>query len=61
MEFNKISDLEFEGIDRKDHPKYVDAFVSGASYDGEEMTDKQLDELNDNSDLVHELLIDYLN
>jgi hypothetical protein len=61
MEYSKISDLEFEGINHGDYPKYVDAFVSGASYDGKEMTEKQLDELNNNSDLVHELLTDYLN
>lgn len=56
MDFEKIENVTFEGVDYNDYPDFVDAFVSYAEYDGEIMTDDQLDELND-SDEKYELLI----
>jgi hypothetical protein len=60
--FNKklIDNIEVEGIDHRDYPEYVDAFVSSADYDGVEMTDEQLDELNEDYELVSELVWEYL-
>lgn len=55
-----ITDILFNGIDHKDSPDYSDAFITSASLNGEQMTDYELDLLNENSDLVHELLTDYL-
>lgn len=52
-----ISDVEFDGIDYRDAPDFCDAYVVSANYDGNEMTDEQLDELNDNGYLVHDLLM----
>ena len=48
MDVTKISNIEIEGIDHTDHPDYCDAFISSADLDGVEMTDKQLDDLNNN-------------
>jgi hypothetical protein len=61
-EFNKklIDNIEVEGIDHRDYPEYVDAFISSADYDGVEMTDEQLDELNEDYELVSELVWEYL-
>ena len=40
--------LEVEGIDPKDRPDFVDAFISNAEFDdGEKLSDKQIDQLND--------------
>ena len=60
--FNKklIDNIEVEGIDHRDYPEYVDAFISSADYDGVEMTDEQLDKLNEDYELVSELVWEYL-
>lgn len=47
--------MEFDGIDFRDYPDFVDAYVYAADYDGEPMTDEQLDYLNDaHYDFVNE-------
>ena len=60
MDLQNVSNLEFDGIDHKDHPDYSDAYIASADYEGQPMTDEQLDELNDNRDFVYECLMDYL-
>jgi hypothetical protein len=57
---SKIDNIVFEGIDHNDYPDYVDAFIVSADYDGKPMDDIQLDELNEDSEFVHEKLFDYL-
>jgi len=44
------------GVDRWDHPDYCDAFIDSADYNGKPMTDEELDELNEDYELVHELV-----
>lgn len=60
MDTTKINNIEFEGIDYKDAPDFCDAFISSADYDGKEMTEEQLEVINENSDFVHEELYNYL-
>jgi hypothetical protein len=60
MDFEKITNPEWEGIDHRDYPDYCDAFCTYAEIDGEPLTDEQLDELND-SDFRYELLIETMN
>lgn len=60
LDYNKIRSIEFEGIDHKDAPDYCDAYIVYAEYDGEPMSDEQIEELNDDSDFVYERLMDYL-
>lgn len=55
-----ITNIEFEGIDYKDSPDFVDAYISYAEKDGVEMTDEELEELNNDSDFVHTELLNYL-
>lgn len=54
FDFNKFSDIVFE--DLHDGPDFPDAYISHALYDGEEMTEEELDVIND-SELVYDLLI----
>lgn len=54
--YNILDNIELDGIDHNDHPKYCDAFISSADYNGETMTDDQLDSLNEDSELIHELV-----
>jgi len=60
LDYSKISDVEIDGIDHRDAPDYVDAFISSASYDGRPMTDEELDELNSDSDFVYSCVDDRL-
>tara|TARA_R110000823_G_scaffold121818_2_gene246931 strand:+ start:1740 stop:1925 length:186 start_codon:yes stop_codon:yes gene_type:complete len=54
MDYKKIDNIEIDGIDTSDYPDFCDAFIASADYNGVKMTDKQLDELNENLDFVHQ-------
>jgi len=55
LDLNKVENLEFDGVDFADYPDFVDAFLVTADYDGKEMTEEQIDYLNDEySDWVYE-------
>jgi hypothetical protein len=60
MDYKKIDNIEVDGIDTKDYPDFCDAFISSADYDGVEMTDEQLDVLNEDSDFVYECVQNHL-
>jgi hypothetical protein len=48
MELNgkKIGDVEIDGVDTKDYPDFCDAHFASATFeDGTELTDGELDEL----------------
>jgi len=54
MDIKKITNIEIDGIDWKDAHDFCDAFISSADYNDVPMTDKQLDEINRNSDFVYD-------
>jgi hypothetical protein len=54
MDYTKIENVEVDGIDNNDYPDFCDAFIASADYNGEPMTDDQLDKLNDDGDFIHE-------
>jgi hypothetical protein len=56
FDFDKITNVVLDGIYHWDYPDYCDAFIDSADYDGKEMTDEQLDELNEDYELIHELV-----
>lgn len=59
LDFKKIDNLEFDGIDFSDYPDFVDAYLVSADYDGEEMTEEQIDYINDEyRDFVYEKVYD---
>lgn len=61
IDINKVDNLEVDGIDTRDYPDFVDAFISYAEIDGEPLTDEQLYELkNEYPDLVYDLVINKL-
>jgi len=60
FDFNKITNVSLDGLDHGDYPDYCDAFIDSADYDGKKMTDKQLDDLNEDYELVHRLVWDNL-
>jgi len=50
-----ITDIELSGIDPRDHPDYVDTHIAFARWEdtGEELTDTELEELNNDYDFVY--------
>jgi len=61
LDLSLIDNIEVDGIDTRDYPDFCDAYISYADYDGREMTDEELDVLNDEyRDFVYEKVWDSL-
>ena len=60
MDYKKITNITFDGIDHGDHPDYCDAYIVSADYDGEPMTSEMLEELNEDSSFVYDKLMEFL-
>jgi len=60
MDYRKITNVTVEGIDFKDYPDFTDAFISSAEYNGVELTEEELDKVNENSDFVYDCVINDL-
>lgn len=58
----QYSNVVFENIRLSDTPDFVDAYIASAqdAITGLDLSEQELDTLNNNSDLVHELLQSYL-
>lgn len=64
MELNgrRVVDVEVDDVDPTDYPDFCDAHFSYAVYEdtGEELTDEELEELNDSyPDVVNEMAYEY--
>ena len=46
--FEKITDVEIDGIDTKDYPDFVDAYMSSANYKGKPMSYEMIEYINEN-------------
>jgi hypothetical protein len=55
-DYKKISGVVVEDIDMADYPDFSDAYISEADYDGEPMTDEQLEELNQDGYFVYDAI-----
>lgn len=60
MDYSKISNIQFDGIDHKDAPDYCDSFILSADYEDIPMTEDQLDEINEDGCFVHDQLYTFL-
>jgi len=47
INLSQIENMEFEGVDFSDYPDFVDAFLVSADIDGRELTEEEVDYLND--------------
>jgi hypothetical protein len=61
IDFNKIHNIEFDGVYHSDYPDYCDAYILSCEIDGIEATEEQLNEINNDRDFVYEKLFNYLN
>jgi len=51
--------FEVEDVDRKDYPDFCDAFIGYAEFNnGTPLSDNELDELNEESEIVYEAAYD---
>lgn len=60
LDYSKISDIKLAGIDTKDYPDFTDAFIESASYEDRDMTDEELDRLNDDHGFVYEKVLEHI-
>lgn len=60
LDYSKIDDVEVDGIDGRDAPDFCDAYISSASYDGRDMTEAELDALNEDSAYVYEAVQNWI-
>jgi len=56
LDLKLVTNLTFGGIRIDDSPRFCDAFIETADYNGIPATEKQLDEMNEDSDFLHEQL-----
>jgi len=55
---NEIDDITMGGIDMKDYPDFCDAYIESCTYYGKDMTEKQLDDLNEHeTEFVHRIAL----
>ncbi|MBT6053451.1 MAG: hypothetical protein HOG49_42280, partial [Candidatus Scalindua sp.] len=50
IDLSQVEDVEIDGINPRDYPDFCDAFILEATYKGREMTDEELEALNEDSD-----------
>ena len=53
LDYRLISNVELDGLNQKDYPDFVDAYITSADYNGEPMTEEQLNAVNEDSDYVY--------
>jgi len=59
LNLSQIDNMEFEGVDFSDYPDFVDAYLVSADIDGRELTEEEVDYLNDeHRDFVNESVFD---
>ena len=57
----EVTDVEVDGIDMKDYPDFVDAYIDSAKFvsSGKELTDVELEQLQEqNADKFYEDVVD---
>jgi len=59
MDYSKVDNVVVEGVDTEDYPDFCDAYIESADYDGREMTESELDVLNQDTDFVYECVNKY--
>jgi hypothetical protein len=54
LDYNKISNVFVGGIDMEDFPDFCDAYIESADYDNREMTEEELEILNEDGEFISE-------
>lgn len=57
LDYKLIKDIQVTNIQMEDFPDFVDAFIESATYDGQDMTEEELELLNRDSDFVYQQVL----
>ena len=60
MELSKIENVVFGGIDMSDYPKFCDAYIESADYNGRPATEAELEVMQEDGEIFYNLLHDYI-
>lgn len=60
LDYKLISNVSVADVDPADYPDLCDAFIESANYGDREMTDDELDVLNEDRDFVYEHALERL-
>ena len=58
---NNVVVTDIEGIDYRDAFDFCDAYISKAEINGRDMTEDELEELNEDKDFVHQEVLNWIN
>ena len=60
----KLRDIKVDNVDMRDYPDFCDAYISAAKIEENgvwrDLTEEELDELNDNGEFVYEKVVEYI-
>jgi hypothetical protein len=60
LDYSLIDNVQIDGIDFNDYTDFCDAYIVSADYDGREMTDDEIELLNDDGDFVLQQVYEYI-
>lgn len=60
LDYTKISNVFVAGIDMEDYGDFCDAYIESADYNGREMTEEELEVLNEDSQYINEAVFSQL-
>ena len=60
LDYKEIDDIELDGIDMRDYPKFCDAYILSADYQGRAMTKQELDVLNEDMEFILEAVENHI-
>ena len=60
MKLSKIENVVFGGIDMSDYPKFCDAYIESADYNGRPATESELEIMQEDGEIFYNLLHDYI-
>jgi hypothetical protein len=60
LDYSLIDNVQIDGVDSSDYPDFCDAYIVSADYDGREMTDDEIELLNDDGDFVLQQVYEYI-
>lgn len=58
LDYSKITDAHVTNIDMTDFPDFCDAFIESANYEGREMTEDELEKLNEDGSYIYDRVME---
>lgn len=58
LDYSQIENVELDGVDTRDYPDFCDAYIASATYKGRDMTEVELERLNEDSGYIYECIME---